>query len=194
MLSTYSQNRPQTVPTYTITSSTGNQQLNNKSVVDFNAGSNNNEGSYKPPPAPMMSSKVPTTTNLSSASASEKNEYVWRKDVRNKIEVNNRAIDKSDAHIFYSKRDDPLTNLREVLRTLSNTEAFKYMKQCRLNVAKLKKCWVEVNEEIKSLSRNKEYLESAIDHIRKDLIINKDIIDGRGNRCATEPVRFFFTF
>jgi hypothetical protein len=122
-------------------------------------------------------------------SASEHNELAWRENVRHEMHVNNKAIDKSDAHIYFSKHDDPLTNLREVLRGLSNVEAFKYMKQCRLIVAKLKKCWVEVNEEIKALSRNKEYLESAIDHIRKDLIINKDIIDSRINRASTEPVK-----
>ncbi|CAF0819765.1 unnamed protein product [Brachionus calyciflorus] len=117
----------------------------------------------------------------------ENNEMIWRDQVRNQLETSNRQVDRSDAHIYVSKRDDPLTNLREVLRNLSNSEAFRYMKQCRLIVAKLKKCWVDVNEEIKSLSKNKEYLESALDHIRKDLIINKETSDNRLHRPATEP-------
>lgn len=145
-------------------------------------------GSQRPQTAPYyhlrgLSGKEKTT---------ESNEYLWRDQVKNEIDLNNKLIDKSDAHIYVSKRDDPLTNLREVLRTLSNTEAFKYMKQCRLIVAKLKKCWVDVNEEIKSLSKNKEYLESAIDHIRKDLIINKETIDNRLHRPPTEPVMILF--
>lgn len=127
---------------------------------------------------------------INTTSQSENNEIQWTQHVKNQIDINNRLIDKSDAHIYVSKRDDPLTNLREVLRTLSNTEAFKYMKQCRLMVAKLRKCWVDVNEEIKSLCRNKEFVESAIDHIRKDLIINKETVDNRLHRPPTEPVNF----
>jgi hypothetical protein len=117
------------------------------------------------------------------------NEQAWRNYAQNDINKSVKAIERSDSHIFQSRRVDPLTNLREVLRTLSNTEAFKYMRQCRLIVARLKKCWVDVNEEIKALTRNKAYLESAIDHIRKDLIINKEITDGRLHRPQTEPVR-----
>ena len=117
------------------------------------------------------------------------NERVWRDKVRLEKAQNDQAMVKSDVHIFVSKRQDPLTNLREVLRDLSNAEAFKYMKQCRLMVARLKKCWFDTNEEIKSLTRTKEYLESAIEHIRKDLIINKAIVDMRTNRAQNEPVK-----
>jgi len=97
-------------------------------------------------------------------------------------------MNASDKHIYLSKNEDPLTNLRDVLRTLSNAEAFKYMRQCRLTVGKLRACWVEVNEEIKSLVKNKEYLESALEHVRKDMIINNETIENRVKRPATEPV------
>lgn len=120
----------------------------------------------------------------------ENNEFYWRDRVKNQIDTNNRQMQQSDIHIYVSKRDDPLTNLREVLRSLSNSEAFRYMKQCRLMVAKLKKCWVDVNEEVKALSKSKQYLESALDHIRKDLIINRETTDNRLHRPATEPVTF----
>jgi hypothetical protein len=40
---------------------------------------------------------------------------------------------------------------------------------------------------VKSLNKNKEYLESAIDHIRKDIIINQEIIDGRIHKANKEP-------
>lgn len=120
------------------------------------------------------------------------NEKNWKNQTVNDIKLNHSAMNKSDRNIFSGKHDDPLTNLREVLRTLSNKEAFKYMRQCRLVVAKLKKCWVDVNEEVKSLSKNKEYLESAIEHVRKDLIINQEIHDGRIHKPSREPVSIFF--
>jgi len=124
--------------------------------------------------------------------ATRQNELKWKNQTINDIKLNNSAIEKSDKNIFFGKHDDPLTNLREVLRTLSNKEAFKYMRQCRLVVAKLKKCWVDVNEEVKSLSKNKEYLESAIEHVRKDLIINQETMDGRIHKPSREPVNFHF--
>lgn len=120
----------------------------------------------------------------------KQNEKIWKNQTINDLKLNNSAIDKSDRQIFFGKHDDPLTNLREVLRTLSNKDAFKYMRQCRLVVAKLKKCWVDVNEEVKSLCKNKEYLESAIEHVRKDLIINQETVDGRIHKPSREPVIF----
>ena len=126
--------------------------------------------------------------------ATRLSEQRWKNQTINDIKLNNSAIERSDRNVFFGKHDDPLTNLREVLRTLSNKEAFKYMRQCRLVVAKLKKCWVDVNEEVKSLSKNKEYLESAIEHVRKDLIINQDIIDGRIHKPSREPVMCSFSF
>ncbi|CAF1365149.1 unnamed protein product [Rotaria sordida] len=76
----------------------------------------------------------------------------------------------ADVHI------DPLPYVRDILNELSNTEAFLYARQCRIVVAKLLLCWSDVNEEIKSLLKHKEYAEAAIEHIRKDLIINKESV------------------
>ena len=118
----------------------------------------------------------------------------WRQQVVTDIKINAKCIEKSDKHLFYAKNVDPLTNLRDVLRQLSNQEAFKYMRQCRLIVAKLKQCWVEINEEIKSLTKSKEFLESAIDHMRKDIIINQETIDNRVHRPARETVINNFLF
>jgi hypothetical protein len=66
-----------------------------------------------------------------------------------------------------------------MLNEMSNTEAFLYARQCRVVVAKLRLCWTDVNEEIKSLLKHKEYTEAAIEHIRKDLIINKETVNMR---------------
>lgn len=136
------------------------------------------------------------SSDFAKSEAVLKNETLWRESVKNSINLNNEAINASDKHIYISKNVDPLCNLREVLRTLSNNEAFKYMRQCRLSVGKLRNCWVEVNEEIKSLMKNKEYLESALEHVRKDLIINNETIENRVKRPASEPVilAFFWIF
>ena len=126
------------------------------------------------------------------------NESKWKDQVKQDMKINNDAIIQSDKHIFISKLEDPLTNLREVLAKLSNNEAFKYMRQCRLIVGKLQKCWVDVNEELKPLTKSKEYLESAIEHVRKDIIITQETIDSRIHRPPLEPVNiilfFFFEF
>ncbi len=140
------------------------------------------------PPKPSLRREQTTLPKTESSSSSKYNEQMWRENVKNSIQINNHVMNASDKHIYLSKNEDPLTNLRDVLRTLSNAEAFKYMRQCRLTVGKLRACWVEVNEEIKSLVKNKEYLESALEHVRKDMIINNETIENRVKRPATEPV------
>lgn len=86
---------------------------------------------------------------------------------------------------------DPLPQVRELLNELSNAEAFLYARQCRVVVAKLRMCWTDVNEEIKSLLKHKEYTEAAVDHIRKDLIINKESVNVR-RKPKRESVELFF--
>ena len=76
--------------------------------------------------------------------------------------------------IFVFKGIDPVPHTRELLCELSNAEALFYARQCRLVVSKLRLCWNDVNEEIKSLAKVKDYTDAAIDHMRKDLVINKD--------------------
>jgi hypothetical protein len=86
---------------------------------------------------------------------------------------------------------DPLPHVREMLNELSNAEAFLYARQCRVVVAKLRLCWSDINEEIKSLLKHKEYTEATIDHIRKDLIINKESVNIR-KKPKREAVFYFF--
>ncbi|CAF1538893.1 unnamed protein product, partial [Rotaria sordida] len=55
-----------------------------------------------------------------------------------------------------------------MLNELSNTEAFLYAQQCRVVAAKLHLCWSDVNEEIKSLLRHKEYkFDEVRQHVTK---------------------------
>ncbi|CAF1204826.1 unnamed protein product [Rotaria sordida] len=71
--------------------------------------------------------------------------------------------------------DDDYTNNKNGKQLLSR-KAFPYARQCRVVVGKLRLCWSDVNDEIKSLLKHKEYTEAAIEHIRKDLIINKESV------------------
>ncbi|CAF1929355.1 unnamed protein product [Rotaria magnacalcarata] len=103
----------------------------------------------------------------------------WRQETMGDVRLNAKVIEQSDQNILFGKGIDPLPHVREMLAELSNTEAFLYARQCRVVVAKLRLCWTDVNEEIKSLLKHKEYTEAAIDHIRKDLIINKESVDMR---------------
>jgi hypothetical protein len=72
-----------------------------------------------------------------------------------------------------------LPHIREMLNEMSNAEALAYARQCRVVVAKLRLCWNDINEEIKSSLKHKEYTEATIEHIRKDLIINKESVTMR---------------
>lgn len=141
----------------------------------------------RPQTVPNDSMNHPIPSIVNNESKTKQNEKAYSNQVWSEIKVNHRMIDASDRNIFNGKTEDPLTNFRDILRTLSNKDAFKYMRQCRLIIGKLKKCWTDVNEEVKSLNKNKEYLESAIDHIRKDIIINQEIIDGRTHKANREP-------
>ncbi|CAF1171808.1 unnamed protein product [Adineta ricciae] len=103
----------------------------------------------------------------------------WREETMADVRVNSKVIEQSDRNILFGKGIDPLPHVREILNELSNTEAFLYARQCRVVVAKLRLCWIDVNEEIKSLLKHKEYTEASIEHIRKDLIINKESVSLR---------------
>lgn len=103
----------------------------------------------------------------------------WRQDTMGDLRISAKTIEQSDQNILYGKGVDPLPQVRELLNELSNAEAFLYARQCRVVVAKLRFCWSDVNEEIKSLLKHKEYSEAAIEHIRKDLIINKESVNTR---------------
>ena len=77
---------------------------------------------------------------------------------------------------------------------MSNTEAFLYARQCRVVVAKLRLCWIDVNEEMKSSLKHKEYTEAAIEHIRKDLIINKESVNIRKKPKREAVLNMFSSF
>ena len=55
----------------------------------------------------------------------------------------------------------------------SNAQIHAYVRETSSVVVKLRDSLLEVDEEIKSLLRSKENLEKALEHIRKDIIINE---------------------
>ncbi|CAF4771414.1 unnamed protein product, partial [Rotaria sp. Silwood2] len=75
----------------------------------------------------------------------------WRQETMIDVRLNAKAIEHSDQNILFGKGIDPLPHVREILNELSNAEALLYARQCRVVVAKLRLCWTDVNEEIKSL-------------------------------------------
>ncbi|CAF1040245.1 unnamed protein product [Rotaria sp. Silwood1] len=125
------------------------------------------------PSRPSPPSSEPSSQRLGRSLLSNDN---WRQETMIDVRLNAKAIEQSDQNILFGKGMDPLPQVREMLSELSNTEAFLYARQCRVVVAKLRLCWSDVNEEIKSLLKHKEYTEAAIEHIRKDLIINQESV------------------
>ena len=66
------------------------------------------------------------------------NELKWLEQVKTDLKLNSNQVKLSDKHILSGKINDTMTNLREMLARLSNDEALKYTRQCRLIVAKLR--------------------------------------------------------
>ena len=145
--------------------------------------------------SPQLSKMAPVPLNFQQFTTvrdkTNMNELKWLEQVKTDLKLNSNQVKLSDKHILSGKINDTMTNLREMLARLSNDEALKYTRQCRLIVAKLRKCWVDLNDEMKSLSKTKAHVESAIDHVRKDLQINQDTFEGRIHRAQLEIVSRF---
>ena len=112
----------------------------------------------------------------------------WRNHTLNEINVSNNTIQRSDKSSMKGRSTDALPHLREVLATLSNEEAHRYFRQTRSVVCLLRESLIDTNEEIKSLTRSKEALEKALDHIRKDIKLNLDSVRVRSTRPSREKV------
>ena len=87
---------------------------------------------------------------------------------------------------------DPLPHLRDTVAELSNDEAHRYFRQTRAVVNLLRESLLDTNEEIKSLTRGKESLEKALEHIRKDIKLNQQSGEIRLTRPSREKVRGHF--
>lgn len=63
------------------------------------------------------------------------------------------------------------------------------MRATRTVVIRLRRSYVEVNDEIKSANRCRESLEKALEHMRKDMALNQESQDVRSCRPTREKVR-----
>ena len=99
---------------------------------------------------------------------------------------------RSNKSCALGKKLDPLPHMREIIREISNNEAQRYFRQTRNVASILRESMADTNEEIKSLTRGKEALEKIVEHTRKDIKLNKDNVECRGNRPPKELVRAVF--
>ncbi|XP_064616215.1 tektin-like protein 1 [Liolophura sinensis] len=98
----------------------------------------------------------------------------WRNTTMRGMKLSQTFVQKSDRACEIGRLLDPIPQLRDTVADLSNEEIHKYSREVRLVVARLRESLLETNEEIKSLSRGKEALETSLEHIRKDIQLNKD--------------------
>lgn len=117
----------------------------------------------------------------------------WRNSTLKGIKLSQTVVNKSDKACDVGRSLDPLPHLRDTVAQLSNDEIHRYAREVRAVVAKLRESLLETNEEIKSLTRGKEALEKAIEHIRKDIRLNKDSQEVRMSRPPREKVNLIVT-
>jgi hypothetical protein len=110
----------------------------------------------------------------------------WRDATVKNIKVSQNVMNKSDKGIELGRQLDPLPTLRDNCAQLSNSKIHAYCRQTRLVVVKLRESLLDTNEEIKSLIRGKENLEKTLEHIRKDILLNKQSAFIRMSRPSRE--------
>ena len=114
----------------------------------------------------------------------------WRTNTLKTIKLAQTVVHKSDKSNDVGRSLDPLPHIRDVVAILSNEEVRRYTRDVRVVVAKLRESLLDTNEEIKSLTRGKEALEKALEHVRKDLKLNAESQQIRTTRPTKEKVRF----
>lgn len=112
----------------------------------------------------------------------------WRESSIHGIKLAQTIIERSDRDMETARQSDPLPLLRDACIRLSNDKIRAYMRAARAVVAKLRRRYVEVNEEIKSANRCRESLEKALEHMRKDMALNDESRDIRTRRPQREKV------
>jgi len=110
----------------------------------------------------------------------------WRNNTLKEIKLSNNVVNRSDRSCEHGRATDPLPHLRDTVAELSNEEAHRYFRQTRQVVCQLRESLLDTNEEIKSLTRGKEALEKALEHIRKDLKLNQESTETRQSRPLRE--------
>jgi hypothetical protein len=118
----------------------------------------------------------------------------WRESSIHTIKLAQTIIGQSNQCVEESRLGDPLPILRETCVRASNNRILAYMRSTRAVVMKLRRCLVDTNEEIKSLTRGKEALEKALEHKRKDIALNQESMELRTLRPPREKVTIHVVF
>lgn len=113
----------------------------------------------------------------------------WRDAAIKNIKLSQNVMQKSDKGTDLGRQLDPLPTLRDNCAQQSNAKVHYYMRQTRYIVMKLRDSLISTNEEIKSLLRAKEALEKNLEHIRKDILLNRQSVSVRGSRPSREKVK-----
>ena len=112
----------------------------------------------------------------------------WREASIHGIKLAQTIIKRSDMAVDDKRLTDPLPVLRDVCIKQSNDRIRTYMRVARAVVAKLRRSYIATNNEMKSLNRCKENLEKALEHKRKDLVLNRESQEMRTYRPLREKV------
>ena len=117
----------------------------------------------------------------------------WRNNTLKTIKLAQTVVHKSDKSNDVGRALDPLPHIRDIVATLTNEEVRRYTRDVRVVVSKLRESLLDTNEEIKSMTRGKEALEKALEHIRKDIKLNLDSQAVRTTRPNKEKVWSVFS-
>jgi len=83
---------------------------------------------------------------------------------------------------------DPLPGLREVVAGLSNEQAHAHFRRTRPVVYSLRDTTINLNAEIRALTRLKDALQKTLLEVTKNLKVNSDTQQLRQNRPSREKV------
>lgn len=115
----------------------------------------------------------------------------WKKASVKNLQLGKAVVHRSEKACEVGQQLDPLPSLRDNCIQESNARIHAYVRATRAVVIKLRESLLDTNEEIKSLIRGKENLERALEHIRKDLILNQRSSEVRATRPPRERVNFY---
>jgi len=103
----------------------------------------------------------------------------WKRDTINNIKIAQAIVQRSDKFNELGRQLDPLPSLRDSCIQQSNAQIHSYMRSTRSVVVKLRENLSNIEEVIKSFLKSKEKLETALEHIRKDMLLNEQCRSGR---------------
>ena len=118
----------------------------------------------------------------------------WKDASIHSIKLAQTIINKSDRSLEEARDTNPLPMVRDVCVRESNDRIHAYVRSARAVVVRLREALQQTNEEIKSLTRGKEALQKALEHKRKDIVLNMHSIQLRSTRPQREKVSSFINF